>query len=105
MLYDPVVPSGAQAVMEWVRLSHESVTGSDGYSDFYKKDVTFNLLGPVGDVVEEWVLKGAFILKQLYFGDLDYASSEPIEITLTLKYDYNLTILRSKYEFFKRDVI
>ncbi|SVE32834.1 uncharacterized protein METZ01_LOCUS485688, partial [marine metagenome] len=44
-LYDPVVPSAAQAVMEWVRLSHESVTGRDGYSDFYKKNVTFNLLG------------------------------------------------------------
>ena len=24
-LYDPIVPSGAQAVMEWVRLHHESV--------------------------------------------------------------------------------
>jgi len=58
-LYDPIVPSGAQAVMEWVRLHHESVTGRDGYSDFYKKDITFNMLGPVGDKVEEWVLKGA----------------------------------------------
>ena len=86
-LYDPVTPSGAQAVMEWVRLSHESVTGRDGYSDFYKKDVTFNLLGPVGDVVEEWVLKGTYI-EQANFGDLDYASSDPAEITLTLKYDY-----------------
>ena len=86
-LYDPVVPSGAQAVMEWVRLSHESVTGRDGYSDMYKKDVTFNLLGPVGDVVEEWVLKGAYI-ETANFGDLDYASSDPAEITLTLKYDY-----------------
>ena len=38
-LYDPVTPSGAQAVMEWVRLSHESVTGRDGYSDFYKKNI------------------------------------------------------------------
>ena len=45
MLYDPIVPSGAQSVMEWVRLSHESVTGRDGYSDFYKKDVTFNGVG------------------------------------------------------------
>ena len=36
-LYDPVVPSGAQAVMEWVRLHHESVTGRDGYSDFIRK--------------------------------------------------------------------
>jgi len=86
-LYDPVVPSAAQAVMEWVRLSHESVTGRDGYSDFYKKDVTFNLLGPVGDVVEEWVLKGTYI-ETANFGDLDYASSDPAEIQLTLKYDY-----------------
>ena len=37
-LYDPVTPSGAQAVMEWARLAHESVTGRDGYSDFYKKE-------------------------------------------------------------------
>ena len=60
-LYDPVTPSGEQVVMEWIRLSHESVTGRDGYSDFYKKDITFNSLGPVGDKVEEWTLKGAFI--------------------------------------------
>ena len=86
-LYDPVVPSGAQSVMEWIRLSHESVTGRDGYSDFYKKDVTFNMLGPVGDVVEEWVLKGTYI-ESANFGDLDYAVSDPSEIQLTLKYDY-----------------
>ena len=46
-LFDPISPSGAQAVMEWVRLHHESVTGRDGYSDFYKKDLTLNILGPV----------------------------------------------------------
>ena len=86
-LYDPVVPSAAQAVMEWVRLSHESVTGRDGYSDFYKKDVTFNMLGPVGDVVEEWKLKGCFI-QSANFGDVAFEASDPAEITLTLKYDY-----------------
>ena len=86
-LYDPIVPSAAQAVMEWVRLSHESVTGRDGYSDFYKKDVTFNLLGPVGDIVEEWILKGTYI-QNANFGDMDYSSSDPAEITLTLQYDY-----------------
>jgi len=86
-LYDPVVPSAAQQVMEWVRLSHESVTGRDGYADFYKKDVTFNLLGPVGDVVEEWELKGTYI-QSANFGDLAFESSEAAEITLTLKYDY-----------------
>ena len=87
-LYDPVVPSAAQAVMEWVRLSHESVTGRDGYADFYKKDITFNVLGPVGDKVEEWTLKGAFILSTTA-GDLDWSSGEAfVTMGLTLKYDY-----------------
>ena len=86
-LYDAIVPSGAQAVMEWVRLHKESVTGRDGYSDFYKKDVTFNVLGPVGDKVEEWTLKGAMI-QSANFGDMDWSVSEPADITLTLRYDY-----------------
>ena len=86
-LYDPIVPSAAQAVMEWVRLSHESVTGRDGYSDFYKKDVTINVLGPVGDKVEEWQLKGAFI-QTANFGELTFDTVAPVEIALTLRYDY-----------------
>ena len=86
-LYDPIVPSGAQAVMEWVRLHKESVTGRDGYSDFYKKDVTFNVLGPVGDKVEEWTLKGAWI-KDANFGEMSWESNEPNDITLSLRYDY-----------------
>ena len=87
-LYDPIVPSGAQAVMEWVRLHHESVTGRDGYLDFYKKDVTINVLGPVGDKVEEWQLRGAFI-SNAEFGDLDWTNSgDPLNISLTLVYDY-----------------
>ena len=86
-LYDPVVPSAAQAVMEWVRLSHESVTGRDGYSDFYKKDVDIEVLGPVGDKVERWKLKGAWI-QSANFNDLDFASSDPIDIEVTLRYDY-----------------
>ena len=86
-MYDPIVPSAAQAVMEWVRLSHESVTGRDGYADFYKKDVVFNSLGPVGDKVEEWTLKGAFI-QAANFGDMSFESVTPAEITLTLRYDY-----------------
>ena len=86
-LYDPVVPSAAQQVMEWIRLSHESVTGRDGYSDFYKKDITCQILGPVGDIIEEWTLKGAWI-KSANFGDLANDSNDPVEIELTLRYDY-----------------
>ena len=86
-LFDPIVPSGAQAVMEWVRLSHESITGRDGYADFYKKDIDFYMLGPVGDKIEQWKLKGAFI-SQANFGDVAFDSNEPASIELTLSYDY-----------------
>lgn len=87
-LYDPIVPSAAQAVMEWVRLSHESITGRRGYADFYKKDITLNLLGPVGDVVEEWSIKGALILSA-NFGDVDWSAGADVAmIDLTLAYDY-----------------
>ena len=86
-LYDPIVPSAAQAVMEWVRLSHESLTGRDGYADFYKKDINLYMLVPVGDKIEQWTLKGAFI-SQANFGDLDFSSNDPATITLTLTYDY-----------------
>ena len=87
-LFDPITPSGAQAVMEWVRLHHESVRGRAGYSDFYKKDVVIDVLGPVGDIVSEWVIKGAFI-KNADFGDLNFDNDSAAQnITMTLGMDY-----------------
>ena len=86
-LYDPIAPSGAQQVMEWIRTHFESVSGRSGYADFYKKDVTFNMLGPVGDIVEEWTLKGSYIATA-NFGEMAFDSNEPADITLTLQYDY-----------------
>jgi hypothetical protein len=86
-LYDPIVPSGAQAVMEWIRTSHESITGRDGYADFYKKNIDFYMLGPVGDKVEQWKIVGAWI-SSAEFGDVDWSSNDPVMISLTLTYDY-----------------
>ena len=87
-LFDPITPSGAQATMEWLRLHHESVTGRDGYSDFYKKDLTVDVLGPVGDIVSEWIIKGAFI-KSANFADLNWDEGETVqEIDLSIGMDY-----------------
>jgi len=87
-LFDPITPSGAQAVMEWVRLHHESVTGRDGYSDFYKKDLTVNVLGPVGDIVSEWVIKGALITAAS-FGDYSWDEENAAQtISMTVQPDY-----------------
>ena len=86
-LYDPITPSGAQAVMEWARLGYESVTGRAGYSDFYKKDVTLNMLGPVGDIVGEWIIKGAFV-QSSNFGSYNWSTDEAISVEMTLTMDY-----------------
>jgi hypothetical protein len=48
-----------------------------------------NILGPVGDIVSEWILKGAFI-KETNFGSYDYSTQDPTEISLTLAMDYCL---------------
>jgi hypothetical protein len=86
-LYDPIVPSGAQAVMEWVRLHHESVTGRDGYAEFYKKDIIINVLGPVGDKVEEWILKGTQITS-VEFGEMKWETDDLVGISLKLRPDF-----------------
>jgi hypothetical protein len=87
-MYESITPSGAQATMEWVRLGHESVTGRDGYSDFYKKDITFNVLGPVGDIVSEWVIKGA-VITSVNFGDYNWDDDGTIvNISVEVQPDY-----------------
>lgn len=86
-LYDPIVPSGAQAVMEWIRKHHESLTGRDGYSSTYKEDLTFNTLSATGEYIEEWTLHGAWILDAT-FGTMDWGTEEIVTIELNLKYDY-----------------
>ncbi len=87
-LFDPITPSGAQATMEWVRAHHESVTGRDGYSDFYKKDLTINVLGPVGDIVSEWILKGAFIVNT-NFGEYNWDTVDTaINLSIEVAIDY-----------------
>jgi len=85
-LYDPIAPSGAQQVMEWIRTHFESVSGRSGYADFYKRDCQIKMLDPIGTVVELWDIKGAFITDANY-GTLSYDSDDPSNITLTLRFD------------------
>jgi hypothetical protein len=83
-LYNPVTPSGAQAVMEWSRLGYETVTGRAGYSDFYWKDITFNAIDPTGNVINEWVIKKAYVKSVSSFGEWDWSSDSYTTIELTL---------------------
>jgi len=85
-LYDPIAPSGAQQVEEWIRLNFESVSGRSGYADFYKRDIQLKLLDPLGTVVELWDLKGAWV-KDANYNDLDYASSDACLVSLDVRFD------------------
>ena len=83
---DPIGPSAAQALMEWVRLHAESVTGRMGYAAGYKKDVDLEMLDPTGVVVEKWILYGTF-LTDVNFNALDYKSDALATIAATLRMD------------------
>ena len=85
-LHDPIAPSGAQQVMEWIRTHYESVSGRAGYADFYKRDLQLKMLDPIGTVVELWDIKGALITSA-GFGGLSYGGDEIMMIDLTLKID------------------
>lgn len=84
---DPIVPSGAQKVIEWFRQHHEFSTGVSGYKSDYKRPVTLKLLGPDGTFVERWKLVGAFI-QSAQFGDLNYGADDLVNITVTISFDY-----------------
>lgn len=88
-MYDAIVPSAAQTVMEWVRLHHESATGRDGYAAMYKKNITLSQLSPLGEVVEEWKIYGAY-LQEVNFGSLDWSAEDVVMIDATLNYDWAL---------------
>jgi len=85
-LHDPIAPSGAQQVMEWIRTHYESVSGRAGYADFYKRDLQLKMLDPIGTVVELWDIKGALITSANY-GSLSYGGEDVMMIDLTLKID------------------
>jgi len=85
-LHDAIAPSGAQQVMEWVRLCFESVTGRSGYADFYKRDIQIKMLDPVGTVIQLWDIKGAWV-QEANFNDVTYEGSDQTEIALTIRFD------------------
>ena len=83
---DPIGPSASQALMEWVRLCAESVTGRMGYAVGYKRNVDLEMLDPTGVVVEKWILEGTW-LKDVNFNSLGYGDDKVSTITAQLRMD------------------
>lgn len=86
-LRDPIGPSASQAVMEWIRLASESVTGRQGYAVSYKRDLVLEMLDPTGTAVSQWIIKNAMPVSA-NFGDLDYSNDALSTIELQIRPDY-----------------
>lgn len=84
---DPIGPSASQAIMEWIRLCSESVTGRQGYAAGYKRDIELELLDPTGAVVQKWILVNCWPTNA-NFGDLNYSQDGLATIAVTLRPDY-----------------
>ena len=83
---DPIGPSASQAIMEWVRLGSESITGRQGYQSSLKKDVDIEMLDPTGVVIEKWQLQGT-MPTNVNFGSLAMDDDGVSEIVCTLQMD------------------
>lgn len=88
---DPIGPSASQAMMEWVRLESESVTGRQGYAIGYKRDVEMEMLDPNGVTVSKWILKNV-MLGNVNFGDLSYSDDALATITVDMQPDYCILV-------------
>jgi len=73
--YDPVSPSTSQAIMEGLRKLREMDT----------QDITISIkmLGPVGDTVSEWLIKGE--IDTINFGELNWKKDDVVNITMKIK--------------------
>lgn len=86
-LKDPIGPSASQAVMEWVRLASESVTGRQGYAVSYMRDLVLEMLDPTGTAVSQWILKSCMPVS-VSFGDLSYDDDSLATIEITFRPHY-----------------
>lgn len=85
-LYDPIAPSQAQKVLEWLKLVHDDATGRMGYASVYKKNFNLKILDGGGLVVEKWKCVGAWPMN-VQFGQLDYSSNEALTVKFTIRAD------------------
>ena len=90
-LRDMIGPSTMQAVMEWVRLHSESVSGRQGYAAGYQRDIELEMLDPTGVIIEKWICKNCWITN-MDGGDLGHSDDNLANITLTLKMDYAILV-------------
>lgn len=72
-IYDPITPSASKQVMSSMDKKE-------------KWNVTVNVLGPVGEIIESWAFNDC-VLSEITFGSLDWSADRntPLEVEVCLK--------------------
>lgn len=81
---DFIGPSQAQAIMEWVRLGSESVTGRQGYAVSYKRNLILERTDPTGVAVSSWEIVEAMVTN-VDFGSGDYSDDGITTINIKIQ--------------------
>lgn len=81
---DTIGPSTSQQIMEWIRLSTESLTSRQGYFSAMAKDLILKSLDPTGVPTQMWRIEKA-IITSADFGKNDHTSDAIAEITVTIQ--------------------
>ncbi len=88
LLMESAVKFQSETIMETFPAMGPVKTKIVGKETSDKKDLTLQVLGPVGDKVEEWIIKGAQITRAT-FGDLEWAeTTDNVAIELEIQPDY-----------------
>lgn len=77
-MYDPIAQSTTQVLMEGLKELRKL--------DDQTIEVKLSMVSPVGDKVEEWLIKGT--INKVDFGTLDWNCDEPLIIKLYLNVSY-----------------
>ena len=84
---DIIGPSTSGTIMEWVRLSMESLTGRMGYAIGYKKDIELLVCDPTGLPISSWICTECMIIDG-EFGEHSYDEGEVLRPKMTIQPKY-----------------
>jgi len=85
-LRDFIGPSTLQALMGWIRLGVESISGRMGYAASVAKTLTLSKLDPTGVKVSSWLLENCIPVATIDFGGThSYTDDGVVELSFSFQ--------------------
>jgi hypothetical protein len=86
-LYNDSANGSISQIYSWLSVHRDIDTHMELFKDDYSEILTIEVLNPKQETIQKWKLYNAYILNA-EFGNMDWSSSDPNIITLTIRYDW-----------------